>query len=95
MFRARARKRDRWPARRRSIPTRKQGKCTLSPSHAPFNLLRLSQLNAGNVKAGVSIEELALDFARLTLLYPFAVLHEADAKSGKHSVLDRRGGSER
>ena len=44
-------------------------KITLSPSRdIPFNKLVLSQSNVRRVKAGVSIEELAEDIARRTLL---------------------------
>jgi ParB family chromosome partitioning protein len=39
-----------------------------SSSHIPFNKLVLSQSNVRRVKAGVSIEELAEDIARRTLL---------------------------
>ncbi len=44
-------------------------KITLSASRdIPFNKLVLSQANVRRVKAGVSIEELAEDIARRTLL---------------------------
>jgi ParB family chromosome partitioning protein len=44
-------------------------KITLSSSRdIPFNKLVLSQSNVRRVKAGVSIEELAEDIARRTLL---------------------------
>ena len=47
----------------------KQQKITLSASRdIPFNKLMLSQSNVRHVKAGVSIEELAEDIARRTLL---------------------------
>lgn len=49
--------------------TQKHPKITLSASRdIPFDKLRLSQSNVRHVKAGVSIEELAEDIARRTLL---------------------------
>ncbi|PQA88722.1 hypothetical protein [Hyphococcus luteus] len=49
----------------------KSQKITLSASRdIPFNKLVLSQSNVRRVKAGVSIEELAEDIARRTLLSP-------------------------
>jgi ParB family chromosome partitioning protein len=49
-------------------------KITLSPSRdIPFNRLKLSQSNVRRVKAGVSIEELAEDIARRTLLQSLSV----------------------
>jgi ParB family chromosome partitioning protein len=49
-------------------------KITLSPSRdIPFNKLLLSQSNVRRVKAGVSIEELAEDIARRTLLQSLSV----------------------
>lgn len=47
---------------RGDIPMTKQQKITLSASRdIPFNKLMLSQSNVRHVKAGVSIEELAVD----------------------------------
>ena len=47
----------------------KTQKITLSASRdIPFNKLTLSQANVRHVKSGVSIEELAEDIARRTLL---------------------------
>ena len=49
-------------------------KITLSASRdIPFNKLVLSQANVRRVKAGVSIEELAEDIARRTLLQGLSV----------------------
>ncbi len=69
----------------KSIP-----KLTLSASRdIPFNKLVLSQANVRRVKAGVSIEELAEDIARRTLLQSLtvrAVLDEAGAETGIYEV---------
>ncbi len=49
-------------------------KITLSASRdIPFNKLMLSQSNVRRIKAGVSIEELAEDIARRTLLQSLTV----------------------
>src|SRR6266404_2446077 len=56
-------------------------KITLSQSRdIPFNKLVLSQSNVRRIKAGVSIEELAEDIARRTLLQSLTVrpVHDAD-----------------
>jgi ParB family chromosome partitioning protein len=56
-------------------------KITLSASRdIPFNKLMLSQSNVRRIKAGVSIEELAEDIARRTLLQSLTVrpVHDAD-----------------
>jgi ParB family chromosome partitioning protein len=72
-------------AKSKSIP-----KLTLSASRdIPFNKLVLSQANVRQVKAGVSIEELAEDIARRTLLQSLtvrAVLDEAGADTGMYEV---------
>ena len=59
-------------------------KITLSQSRdIPFNRLLLSQSNVRRIKAGVSIEELAQDIARRTLLQSLSLdlltRHEAGA----------------
>jgi len=55
-------------------------KITLSSSRdIPFNKLVLSQSNVRRVKAGVSIEELADDIARRTLLQSLSVRASGDA----------------
>ena len=53
----------------------KSQKITLSASRdIPFNQLVLSQSNVRQIKAGVSIEELAEDIARRTLLASLTVV---------------------
>ena len=55
----------------------------------PFNKLVLSQSNVRQIKAGVSIEELAEDIARRTLLQSLtvrAVLEESGAETGMYEV---------
>jgi hypothetical protein len=71
-------------------------KITLSASRdIPFNKLVLSQANVRRVKAGISIEELAEDIARRTLLQSLSVRAVADAEVGRvragqaHRRLDR------
>ncbi len=65
-------------------------KITLSKSRdIPFNRLRLSQANVRQVQAGLSIEELAEDIARHSLLQGLnvrAVLDEAGAPTGDYEV---------
>jgi ParB family chromosome partitioning protein len=65
-------------------------KLTLSASRdLPFNKLVLSQANVRQVKAGVSIEELAEDIARRTLrqsLTVRAVLDDTGAETGTYEV---------
>jgi len=65
-------------------------KLTLSASRdIPFNRLVLSQANVRRVKAGVSIEALAEDIARRTLLQSLtvrAVLDERGAETGVYEV---------
>ena len=69
----------------------KQQKITLSASRdIPFNKLMLSQSNVRHVKAGVSIEELAEDIARRTLLSSITVrpvLDDSGAETGMHTIL--------
>jgi hypothetical protein len=56
-------------------------KTTLSASRdIPFNKLVLSQSNVRRLKAGVSIEELAEDIARRTLLQSLSVRPVLDAE---------------
>ena len=68
----------------------KQQKITLSASRdIPFNKLMLSQSNVRHVKAGVSIEELAEDIARRTLLASLTVrpvLDESGAETGMFEI---------
>ena len=65
-------------------------KITLSQSRdIPFNRLVLSQSNVRRIKAGVSIEELAEDIARRTLLQSItvrAVLDDDGAETGMFEV---------
>jgi ParB family transcriptional regulator, chromosome partitioning protein len=65
-------------------------KITLSQSRdIPFNRLILSQSNVRRIKAGVSIEELAQDIARRTLLQSLTVrpvLDEDGAETGMFEV---------
>ncbi|MGE0410218.1 MAG: ParB/RepB/Spo0J family partition protein [Amphiplicatus sp.] len=72
-------------AKSNSIP-----KLTLRASRdIPFDKLVLSQANVRQVKAGVSIEELAEDIARRTLLQSLtvrAVLDETGAETGVYEV---------
>ena len=68
----------------------KSKKITLSASRdIPFNKLLLSQANVRHIKAGVSIEELAEDIARRTLLASLTVrpvLDEDGAETGMFEV---------
>jgi len=68
----------------------KQQKITLSASRdIPFNKLVLSQSNVRRIKAGVSIEELAEDIARRTLLSSITVrpvLDETGAETGMFEI---------
>ena len=68
----------------------KQQKITLSASRdIPFNKLLLSQSNVRHVKAGVSIEELAEDIARRTLLASLTVrpvLDETGTETGMFEI---------
>src|SRR5271157_520241 len=60
-------------------------KITLSSSRdIPFNKLVLSQANVRRVKAGVSIEELAEDIARRTLLQSLSVRPVLDADGAEN-----------
>lgn len=68
----------------------KQQKITLSASRdIPLNKLVLSQSNGRHVKAGVSIEELAEDIARRTLLSSITVrpvLDDSGAETGMYTI---------
>ncbi len=75
-------------------------KISLSASRdIPFDRLVLSQANVRHVKAGVSIDELAADIARRTLLQSLTVrpVLDADGEERAHPVhrphgRNRRGG---
>jgi ParB family chromosome partitioning protein len=70
--------------------TQTHPKITLSASRdIPFDKLRLSQSNVRHVKAGVSIEELAEDIARRTLLASLTVrpmLDDSGAETGLFEI---------
>ncbi|MCW2185084.1 UNVERIFIED_ORG: ParB/RepB/Spo0J family partition protein, partial [Bradyrhizobium japonicum] len=70
-------------------------KITLSSSRdIPFNKLVLSQSNVRRVKAGVSIEELAEDIARRTLLQSLNVRPVLDAE-GETGMFEIPAGGRR
>ncbi len=70
--------------------TKSVQKIALSPSRdIPFDKLRLSQANVRHIKAGVSIEELAEDIARRTLLQSLtvrAIVDESGAETGEYKI---------
>jgi ParB family transcriptional regulator, chromosome partitioning protein len=71
-------------------------KITLSSSRdIPFNKLVLSQSNVRRVKAGVSIEELAEDIARRTLLQGLNVRPILDAEGAETSMFEIPAGGRR
>ncbi|SMH43441.1 ParB/RepB/Spo0J family partition protein [Azospirillum agricola] len=71
-------------------------KITLSPSlDVPFNKLVLSQANVRRVKAGVSIEELAEDIARRTLLQGLSVRPILDAEGAETGMYEVPAGGRR
>src|SRR4029077_21010372 len=71
-------------------------KITLSPSRdIPFNKLVLSQSNVRRVKAGVSIEELAEDIARRTLLQSLSVRPMLDAEGAETGMFEVPAGGRR
>ena len=85
------------PRERLSAPVAEMGqmasaakKITLSASRdIPFNKLVLSQANVRRIKAGVSIEELAEDIARRTLLQSITVrpvLDDGGAETGMFEI---------
>ena len=79
-----------WPVTRHGVfPMAKTiQKITLSASRdIPFDRLVLSQSNVRRVKAGVSIEELAADIARRTLLQSITVRPVLDDKGAETGVL--------
>jgi hypothetical protein len=66
-------------------------KITLSASRdIPFNKLVLSQSNVRRLKAGVSIEELAEDIARRTLLQSLSVRPVLDANGAETGIFEIR-----
>ena len=74
----------------------KQQKITLSASRdIPFNKLLLSQSNVRHIKAGVSIEELAEDIARRTLLASLTVRPVLDETSTETGMFEIPAGGRR
>ena len=71
-------------------------KITLSASRdIPFNKLILSQSNVRRIKAGVSIEELAEDIARRTLLQSLTVRPVVDADGQETGMFEIPAGGRR
>src|ERR1700677_3939628 len=71
-------------------------KITLSASRdIPFNKLMLSQSNVRRIKAGVSIEELAEDIARRTLLQSLTVRPVHDAEGNETGMFEIPAGGRR
>src|SRR5208282_1121499 len=71
-------------------------KLTLSASRdIPFNRLVLSQSNVRTIKTGVSIEELAEDIARRTLLQSLSVRAVLDAKGAETGMFEIPAGGRR
>ena len=71
-------------------------KITLSASRdIPFNRLMLSQSNLRRVKAGVSIEELAEDIARRSLLQSLNVRPVLDADGQETGMFEVPAGGRR
>jgi len=71
-------------------------KITLSASRdIPFNQLVLSQSNVRHVKSGVSIEELASDIARRTLLQSITVRPVLDADGAETGMFEIPAGGRR
>ncbi len=71
-------------------------KITLSASRdIPFNKLALSQSNVRRVKAGVSIEELAEDIARRTLLQSLSVRAVVDTEGKETGMFEVPAGGRR
>jgi ParB family chromosome partitioning protein len=71
-------------------------KITLNGSRdIPFNKLVLSQSNVRRIKAGVSIEELAEDIARRSLLQSLSVRPVLDAEGGETGMFEVPAGGRR
>jgi hypothetical protein len=71
-------------------------KITLSTSRdIPFNKLVLSQSNVRRIKAGVSIEELAEDIARRTLLQSLSVRPVTDGDGKETGMFEVPAGGRR
>src|SRR5271170_4964214 len=83
-----AREKFSWPAVLEN-PTMAAPKLTLSASRdIPFNRLVLSQSNVRTIKTGVSIEELAEDIARRTLLQSLSVRAVLDADGAETGMFE-------
>ena len=75
--------------------TQASQKIVLSPSRdIPFNKLLLSQSNVRRIKSGVSIEDLAEDIARRTLLQSLNVRAVVDAEGISRSSSPLPGGEQ-
>jgi ParB family chromosome partitioning protein len=71
-------------------------KITLSSSRdISFNKLVLSQANVRRVKAGVSIEELAEDIARRTLIQGLSIRPILDAEGAETGMFEVPAGGRR
>jgi ParB-like chromosome segregation protein Spo0J len=71
-------------------------KISLSQSRdIPFNRLVLSQANVRRIKAGVSIEELAEDIARRTLLQSLTVRQVLDNDGAETGMFEVPAGGRR
>src|SRR5665213_152521 len=91
------RERVSWPPAAETTPMATTiQKITLSSSRdIPFNRLVLSQSNVRRVKAGVSIEELAEDIARRTLLQGLNVRPVLDAEGAETGMFEIPAGGRR
>jgi ParB family transcriptional regulator, chromosome partitioning protein len=88
--------RERLPAARRGEIDMANAKITLSGSRdIPFNKLVLSQSNVRRVKAGISIEELAEDIARRSLLQSLNVRPVLDADGNETGMFEVPAGGRR
>jgi ParB family chromosome partitioning protein len=71
-------------------------KITLSSSRDnPFNQLVISQANVRRIKAGISIEQLAEDIARRTLLQSITVRPISDADGNETGMFEIPAGGRR
>ena len=71
-------------------------KIVLSSSRdIPFNKLLLSQSNVRRIKAGVSIQELAEDIARRTLVQSITVRPVCDADGNETGMFEIPAGGRR
>ena len=76
--------------------TQASQKIVLSPSRdIPFNKLVLSQSNVRRIKSGVSIEDLAEDIARRTLLQSLNVRAVVDAEGNETGMFEVPAGGRR